>query len=195
MLLRLVSPKDPDPLTAAFYSLVGQPDPFSIAPLPGIVMAGRYGVPVAQSKALEQALSFLRQRIPSFMNAVDKYAVRVVPGAPNMGRRKLAGRVPEVASTWPMIEKSGGPALVKIHPNELGKEELPQTIFHELAHLLATKWPNRLLKPMADKARQTIPQEAYETVVGRPYYRGNDLLEELAIRMMESNVARKRLMP
>lgn len=206
-----VSP-DPGTPSGSWWS----PDvPAVLSPLALAILRLRRGVPrggihvpplagsAAGTRTLEEAIRLLRERLPGIGGIERKISMQLRPGGP--GWKPESGLAETVhyppGPGWP-AEWS---AVTKIAPQvwREGPEAVLPTLVHEALHpvvgprvqrLWETPRGQAILSRVRRKAAETISDDAFQRVMRNPKdYGGPFLSEELLVRLMEHNIARRRL--
>lgn len=175
----------------------------------GLPWRGGIGNPIVQRsvgpakhiQALDDLMRYLATKLGTKTFTGDR-PVRLRPGQSTM--KTTAEAIND-------FDWSGQPVHIKVRPDVLGPEQRTEgakTILHELFHPKMTDVAARrpdlveaLGRASADRLDTILPEiplpqlKTFSNNLNRGYYSGPDLWEELAVRLMEHNVGKRRLGP
>lgn len=177
--------------------------------LPTGIRVMRTSGTLPQRQLLDNVLSFIQSKVPSLTRMIgENFDARINVASPRLDALGYA-KYPrsQAITTSSPIAPTNPPFLnIKIHPKEVVPEntpELAKTLIHEFLHPKMDKVRPELLSRIAPKAMETLlapSPTGMRGVAARvnptpnpAWYQGRELLEELAVRMMEQNIAKKKL--
>ena len=154
-----------------------------------------------QRQMLEQVVSFLDQKVPRLTDMIrGNFDARISVGSPKLdavGHSHFASGIGKpIVTSSPIIPKNPPFLNVKIHPDELvagNTPEIASTMVHEFLHPKVSGIRPELLRRMLPKAQESLSKVPEAMPHPEWYKPGRELMEELAVRMMEQNIARKKL--
>lgn len=153
-------------------------------PAAAAIRVMRYGQPLTRIKALTDALSWLEQRIPSFMQKIgDQYNI-------NLTSRTMPT---SYGAIWPQVNPI--PMVIDAGAVKTGApQEAAPWILHELLHLPVREMSSGNAAKLGLLARPRLPLQDLQEIAAHPEtYGGRDLADEVIVRMMQNNIARRRL--